>query len=246
MKKHILIGVAIALIFLTVLVIRLPAQWITGFLPRDLVCQDPAGTLWSGECGALRMHASSFGTVTWSIAPSRLFGGKLVADVTVMRPPAQAQGNIELSPSGIVTARHVLADLPLDPALIPDLPDNLAGKAHVDLPLLRVHNGVVQSIEGNIEVHDLARGGPDAASLGDYAMNFPAVQGTGEPVGHLRDLNGPLNVEASLRLTREPGFVLDGVIAARPGAPAQLAREIESLGLPDSSGRRPFSIAGTF
>lgn len=246
MKKRILIGVAIALVFLTVLVIRLPAQWITSFLPRDLECEDPAGTLWSGECGSLRLHATSFGTVTWSIAPLRLFSARLNADVSVTRPPAHAQGNVEMSTSGTITARNLVADAPFDPALIPELPENVAGKAHVDLPFLRVNNGVIEAIEGAIQVHDLARGGPDATTLGDYSLEFPHTDAPGEPIGHLRDLGGPLSIEASLKLTKEPGFVLDGVLAARPSAPPQLARDIETLGLPDSSGRRPFSIAGTF
>ncbi|MGH8286318.1 MAG: type II secretion system protein N, partial [Steroidobacteraceae bacterium] len=57
---------------------------------------------------------------------------------------------------------------------------------------------------------------------------------------------GPLNVTGSLRLTREPGFVLDGLVAARPDASPELARQLQYLGAPDAGGRRPFSIAGTF
>ena len=246
MKTRILIGVVIALVFLTVLVIRLPAQWIMSFLPRELACDDPAGTIWNGECGALRLHASSFGKVDWAIAPMSLLGARLVADVTISHPSAHASGNLELAPSGTIIARRVLADLPLDPALIPELPEYIGGKAHADLSFVRLRNGVIEAVEGSVQVRDLARGGADATALGDYTLDFPHAAAEGEPVGHLRDLGGPLSIEASLRLTREPGFVLDGVLSARSTAPPALAKDIESLGLPDSSGRRPFSIAGTF
>ena len=244
MKTKALIGVAIVLVFLAVLVIRLPAQWIVNFLPRDLVCEDPSGTIWNGECGALKLHAASFGTIDWTVAPGRLFAGKLVADVSLTRPPSHAQGTVELSTSGTVIARALIADFPIDPAIIPALPENLAGRAHADIALLKLHDSVIESIEGTIEVHDLAQGGADAAALGDYSLVFPHSETAGEPLGHLRDLGGPLSVEATLKLTREPGFTLDGVLAARSSAPPQLAKDIESLGLPDSSGRRPFSIAG--
>jgi len=45
-------------------------------------------------------------------------------------------------------------------------------------------------------------------------VTFPG--GPGEPTGKLRDLNGPLAVEGTLRLTRQPGFELEGLVAARP------------------------------
>jgi general secretion pathway protein N len=246
LKAKALIGVAIALVFFVVLVMRLPAQWIAGFLPRDLACEEPSGTIWNGECGTLRLHAASFGTLGWSLAPLRLLSGKLVADVVLSRPPARAHGNLELSPSGPIVARAIIADFPIEPALIPELPENIAGRAHAEIGLLKLRDGVVESLEGSIQVHDLAQGGADAAALGDYSLEFAHREAPGEPVGQLRDLGGPLSVEATLRLTREPGFVLDGVIAARASAPPQLAEDIETLGLPDSSGRRPFSIAGTF
>ena len=59
-------------------------------------------------------------------------------------------------------------------------------------------------------------------------------------------MGGPLALDATLQLTHDPGYVLQGQVAARPSAPAQLADQLKYLGTPDSSGRRPFSLAGTF
>jgi len=75
-------------------------------------------------------------------------------------------------------------------------------------------------------------------------VTFPG--GSAEPIGKLRDLDGPLAVEGSLRLTRQPGFDLEGLVAPRSGAAPELVNNIRYLGSPDATGRRPFSVAGTF
>jgi hypothetical protein len=49
-----------------------------------------------------------------------------------------------------------------------------------------------------------------------------------------------------LTLTREPGFSVDGTVAAGADIHPQLARQLEYLGSPDAQGRRPFSVAATF
>jgi len=47
-------------------------------------------------------------------------------------------------------------------------------------------------------------------------------------------------------LTPAPGFELEGFIAARNGAPPELVNSLRFLGSPDATGRRPFSLSGTF
>ena len=84
----------------------------------------------------------------------------------------------------------------------------------------------------------------EITALGSYSVSFPG--GSGDPVGTLRDLEGPLALEGTLRLTPAPGFELEGVIAARRGAPPELVNSLRFLGSPDATGRRPFSLSGTF
>jgi hypothetical protein len=59
-------------------------------------------------------------------------------------------------------------------------------------------------------------------------------------------LGGPLAVAGTLRMTPEPGFVLEGTVASRANATPELARQLQMLGAPDAQGRRSFSIANTF
>jgi hypothetical protein len=85
--------------------------------------------------------------------------------------------------------------------------------------------------------------------FGSYQAVFaPDANGGGSntPTGVVHDLGGPLALDATLQLTRDPGYVLQGQVTARPSAPAEFADELKYLGSPDASGRRPFSLSGTF
>ena len=59
-------------------------------------------------------------------------------------------------------------------------------------------------------------------------------------------LGGPVGVTGTLTLTGEPGYVIDGLVTVRADTAPALAAQIAILGTPDSEGRRPFSIAGTY
>ena len=83
-------------------------------------------------------------------------------------------------------------------------------------------------------------------SIGSYVITFPAADPSKEPVGQLRSVGGSLDVQGTLRLTRAPGVVVEGTVAARPDAPPELVKQLAYLGSPDAQGRRPFSFENTF
>jgi hypothetical protein len=137
--------------------------------------------------------------------------------------------------------------MPLDPSLMPQLPRDLTGVVRANLQSIHIEKGTILSVQGLVEAHDLVQGsGGQRLALGDYSLTFPAADPSKEPVGQLQSLSGPLQVEGTLRLTREPGFVLEGRVATGPDASPQLAKELSYLGAPDAQGRRPFSVAATF
>jgi general secretion pathway protein N len=244
MKRSVLITVAATVAFIVVLLMRFPAKWAAGLLPEDVSCNQLGGSLWDGTCLGLVVRGVPGGDVKWSLHPLRLFVGKLGLDLAVVRGPASVEGDVSLGFSGAVSAKNVKARLPLDASLIPFLPPTLRGTATADLKSLQVEGKTISSVEGLIEVRGLEQGPGNA--LGDYRLTFPPGQGDAEPVGQLVDLGGPLSVAGTLKLTREPGYVIEGQVAAKPGAPEQISRQIQYLGAPDAQGRRPFSLAGTY
>ena len=86
--------------------------------------------------------------------------------------------------------------------------------------------------------------GADDKALADLVRDHTPAKG--EPTGKLRDLDGPLAVEGTLRLTPQPGYELEGLVAPRRGAPPEIVSSLPFLGAPDATGRRPFSVVGTF
>ena len=244
MKRPIWIALLAAAAFLGILVARMPASWVIPTHSAQGACSSVEGSLWSGTCSGLNIGRTAVGDVTWELHPLRLLLGKLAAHVSLAHGAADANADIEVGFGGRFTAHNLLADLPLDPKLIPSVPPQLSGRAHLDLALVQIQHEVITQLQGRIEAHDLEDRSGMATALGSYVVTFPG--GSGEPLGKLRDLDGPIALEGTLRLTRQGGFELEGLIAPRPGAPPELVNNIRFFGSPDASGRRPFSISGTF
>lgn len=236
------IALTAAAAFAVILVSRLPASWV---VPRSgiLACTSPDGTLWSGSCSGLSVDRMPFGDLSWSVAPLRLLTGTLAAHV-VARGPVTGSADVAYGIGGSVSLRNVVTDFRLDPRQIPHLPPQLRGSVHTDLALVRLEHGRIAELKGRIEAHDLSQRTGHVTPLGNYALTFPG--GGTEPVGTLVDLGGPLAVRGTLRLTNQPGYVLEGQVAARADAAPELVGNLQFLGSPDTEGRRPFSIAGTF
>ena len=228
--------------FAVILLSRLPASWV---VPRSgiVACASPDGTLWSGSCSGFSVERMPFGDLTWDLAPWRLLTGTLAAHVDA-RGPVSGRADVAYGIGGSVSIRNLVTDLKLDPRQIPHLPPQLRGSVHTDLALVRFEHGRIAELKGRIEAHDLSQRTGHVTPLGNYALTFPG--GGTEPVGTLVDLGGPLAVQGTLRLTNQPGYVLEGQVAPRADAAPELVDNLQFLGSPDSEGRRPFSIAGTF
>ncbi len=246
MKRAVWITLLAILAFAIILIARLPVRWVAGFIPKNVSCAELAGTVWNGSCDGLVAQNVQVGNVSWDLRAVPLLSGKVAGHFQLLRGTNFARGDIEASSNGSFTARNLQVDMPLDPTLMPQLPRNLSGTVKANLQSIHVEKNTILSVQGQLEARDLMQGGNQRLTLGDYSLTFPPADPSTEPVGQLRSLSGPLNVEGSLRLTREPGFVLEGLVAPGPDASPQLVKELSYLGAPDAQGRRPFSVAATF
>ena len=229
--------------FIVILLARFPAKWAAGLLPENITCDQIAGSLWNGTCLGLVARGEAAGDVSWVLHALKLFTGKLSLGIEWKRGTASAKGNVDLGFAGAIAASNITASLPLDANLLPWVPPNMRGSANANLTSLRVKGRTLLAIEGQIDARQIVNSG---TSFGDYRLTFPASQGD-TPVGALVDLgNGPLTVAGQVKLTPEPGYEISGRVAAKPGAPPGLSRQIEFLGSPDGQGMRPFSLAGTY
>jgi hypothetical protein len=234
------------LAFMLIILARFPAQWLVGFLPRGVTCDAVAGTLWNGACSGLIVHQQPLGDLTWMLRPARLLLGRLGAHVEVSQGTSYINGDVEVTIGGTLFAHDVHANVRLGPDVTPQLPGGLRGTASAELANVEFRNGRLRDLRGHIEARDLAQTGAGTTALGSYALAFAGAGAAGALIGELRDLGGPLAVDGTVRVTPEPGVVVDGKVAARSMAAPSLVRQLQVLGPPDAQGRRSFSIADTF
>ena len=81
-----------------------------------------------------------------------------------------------------------------------------------------------------------------------YRATFPSATGNASDgiAADLKDIDGPIAVNATLRVQRDRSYLIEGQIATRPDAPSQVVSALQYLGEADASGQRPFSLSGTF
>jgi len=245
-RRTLWLGALVVLAFVIIIVARFPAQWVLGFLPRGVTCDAVDGTVWNGACSGLMVHQQPLGDLTWMVHPVRLLVGRLGAHVELSEAGSYIHGDIEVTAGGTIFAHDVHANVHLSPEVTPQLPGGLRGTASADLADVEFRNGRLRELRGHIEARDLTQTGSGSTALGSYGVAFAGAGAAGALIGELRDLGGPLAVDGTVRVTPEPGVVVDGKVAARSMAAPSLVRQLQVLGPPDAQGRRSFSIADTF
>jgi hypothetical protein len=237
-------GVAV---FLVVLVLYLPAAWVSGALPANVQCGELGGSVWHGECLGLKYGDVALGDATWNLAAGSALTGRLVGDVDLRGSALNARADVDSSFRGTGQLRNVRANLNLDPALLAPLPQDKRGAVTVNLGRLAVVDGAPSAIEGTIELRDFRQLGARPLELGSYQASFDGIEaGDGKLAGKLRDLGGPFAVDGTITLTQPRNYLVQGYITGRTAAAERLVREITLGATPDASGRSEFSFEGTY
>jgi len=250
MQRRTLVLTAIAgiAVFLVVLVLYLPAGWFASRLPPQVQCAAIGGTVWQGECLGLRYQGALLGDATWNVSAGRAFTGRLAGDFELRGAALNARADLDTNFSGVGELRNVRLGVALDPALLPQLPRDQRGTFNAELARLELAAGPTpRAIEGRIEARDLRQVGAQPMDLGSYEVTFDgSTPPDGAPVGKLRDLGGPFQVEGTVKLTPPNAYLVQGYITGRTAAAERVVREITLGAMPEASGRSPFSFEGTY
>ena len=233
--------------FVLVLIVRFPARWLGPLLPHGIHCERLDGSAWHGACSNLTGSGSTLGDLRWDLHALPLLRGRIDLQLDLTNLGSYLRGNVALGFGGALHGRDVSLDLPLSSALVSSLP--AGARAHLLGRLSRIEwtGKYLSALQGELDVQDLVLS--QGQNFGSYQAIFGPTAGAGStdtPRGVVHDTGGPLALDATLQLTHDPGYVLQGSVAARPAAPPQFAEQLKYLGSPDAAGRRPFSLAGTF
>lgn len=246
MRKGPLIAVAIAAFLLT-LVLFLPATLIAGRLPPNVATGTLSGTLWNGGADAVTVSGRLLGAARWKVLPLQIFRGRLTVDAELVRPDGVARGRCALGLGGVVELSNLEAHWPIGALPVRALPPGWSGDIQVTAPTLQLDGGALTAAAGAIDVLNVREPPPNGVAIGSYRLTFDDNSRQGDKlVGQLEDLEGPMEVSGTLTLGTDRSYVIDGLVAARAGAPSGMVERLRYLGSPDAQGRRPFSVAGTY
>lgn len=229
--------------FVLVLIVRFPARWVSPLLPRGAHCEQLDGSAWSGSCMGLVYGSASIGDLSWDLHALQLLRGRLELQLDLANPAGYLRGTLALGLGGALHGRDVSLDLPLTSALVSSLPAGAHAQLQGNLSRIEWNGRYVTQLLGELDIRDFI--GAQGTAFGSYQVLFGPASGD-TPSGVVRDVGGPLALEATLQLTHDPGYLVQGEVAARPTAAPEFAQQLKYLGSPDASGRRPFSLSGTF
>ena len=236
-----------ALAFLAFLSTFLPASLLLRFLPRNVQVDGLTGTLWSGRAAAIRTGTATLGPMTWRCTARSLLLARLRCDLGLDMAPGHLDALLTLRPDRRIDISGLRGNAPLAGAAAFGAPRGWSGQLRFENVGLEVAAGSLQNLSGTIVAADLRAPNRPNDTLGSYAIELgegfatPGVTG-----GRLRNLDGPLSLRGALRIEPRGRYLAEGEVAPLAGTPDDLLQALTFLGPPDSSGRHPFSLEGTF
>jgi general secretion pathway protein N len=248
-RRLVAVGVAALACFT---IATLPASLAGGFFKRiGLSATRFSGTIWSGVASDVHWQRASLGELGWRLHPLALLRARAAAEVTLVRPDGSASATIAATLGGALDFSDVKIDLPIE--LFAEIPSGMArgwhGRASGTFTDLRLVDGWPVAAAGKVNLAGVVMPQLGTGNIGSFEIVLPdpraAPSGASSVNARVSDTDGPLSVDAALTLSAGRSFVLEGTVASRDGAPADLARSLQYLGPADAAGRRQFGVSGT-
>ena len=239
------VGLLLVVLFLFVVLCRLPLAWCTGLLPANAACEEPAGTVWSGSCARLRVAGWTVRNVSWSWLPAALLSGRLGARVQVRDQALEGNGAVRFGAGGALQLDDLALRLALPSALLPALPAGWRGTLQLEVPELTRSGDVLEVAAGRATLLDLRQGVPGVA-LGSFDWRFTASPGAaGQVRGPLSDQGGPVRLQGTLMVGRKGEYDLAARLSPGPAASAAVRQLLDGLGAADAQGVHTLAFTGS-
>ena len=239
-KRLVLAGIAT---FVIGLIITFPArvayQW---FAPGELKLNGINGSVWRGNAAQGTAGGVYLADVNWSFRPIGLLGGKLEFASSSKLASGFFDANVSLGIGGSLTLSDVAGALALD-TLASVIPlSGIEGDVSVQFDELVVENGLPVEATGTLNIANLVSRYLSPTRLGDYKAEFQ-TQDDGI-LGSVKSIRGVLELDGTIKLSRDRTYQLIGKVAATSAAPINIAQQLQLLGSPDADGMRDFRIEG--
>jgi general secretion pathway protein N len=243
LRPYVLVAV---LVFAGVMLATLPAGLVTRALPSRLALDGVSGTVWDGAAERMQLDGVALGRLTWRLAPTGWWHGTLAAEVALTRPDGFLRGRLQWHANGDLDGDDVELDLPLTTLHPEHAQATWDGRVAGTVRHVHLVQGWPVALDAALSITHL-HAPNDAADWGTYALTFDAREADATAVlGRLHEVDGPLKVQAQLRLERTQTYRLDGDVAPRGPIEESLARALAFLGPAEPDGRRTLTVTGSF
>ena len=233
--------------YLLFAVVTLPASVVVPRVqPEGVTIAGLDGTIWRGSAQVLQVGGTHLGSIDWSLHVLPLFTMRASADVNLKRTDGFAKGAVSVGGQQ-VDLKDLTASIPIA-ALPPQVaPGGWTGSVNARLAELTLRDGWPVSANGTVDLVNLVGPARRPANLGSFQLKFPTeTQEANTLAGTVNDVEGPIQIAGRIELkSTDRSYLLDGLVATKPDAPADFTRTLEFLGPPDAQGRRQFSLSGT-
>jgi general secretion pathway protein N len=241
---YIAAGVAAFVVFLVAMV---PATQLARRLPAGVALTGVGGTIWSGQARSLSVQGRALGALRWSCRPWRLLLLQWSCHASLMPKGGEVSGDLSGDFGAEIVGEKIAGRLPISLFEGIATPRGWTGDLELDISELRLAGRRPTAASGTLYLRSLRAPGSAGQALGDFELVVgEGTVGGAALNGRLRDLGGPLHVRGAIELDADGSYLLTGEAAPGPGAGTAIFDTLSFLGPPDSQGRRPFTIEGSF
>ena len=251
MKKKLLLILVLVLTFIISALVHLPVSVALNYapLPAQLKLSGVSGTLWQGHANQVTWQGRNIGEVRWQLVSSKLFTGKLEAQVRFGRGSdwqLKGRGNVGYGLSGAY-ANNLIASIPAEQvvALAPPLPVPLGISGHVELSINEWHyaSPYCKTGQGQLVWNTDSVGTPLAdLVIGPVVADINCQQS--EITAQGKQQSEQVSAEFELVLNDKQRYQAKAWFMPQSEMPSALAEQLKWLPKPDGQGRYQFSYNG--
>lgn len=195
---------------------QIPASWAAYFMTQgnSLALSGVSGTVWNGRARMSSIEIDnqhySLGALQWELSPLSLLGLKPCAQVDARLESQQIEGRACAGLNGNVDVSNAIIEAPAN-LIQAGVPFPISGQLFGNIETLRMSNQRLSGLKGNLR-WDNARVQAEGAwvNLGGYAAEALYDETQDSLVAEVFDLEGPLDLEATVRLPLSGGIFVQG------------------------------------
>lgn len=236
----------IAILFFMVVLLRLPASWVTNRLPAPVACESPGGTVWHGQCATVRVGKLRLPGFNWEFLPRELLHARLGVSLQLEDALVHAKAKVLVDRSLGVEGRDLVAQLSLPNSIVSGMPAGWTGLLELEVPQFEFRAGTLTAVTGLARLRNLQQLMP-RLTYGSYEWRLanPALV-DGRVTGVLSDLGGPIRLKGNLTIDLQGSFDLNASAAAAPDSMEMIQQALMQLGPADPQGFHDLRLAGSF